>query len=188
MNGTSPLAAPQQRDGTSRLSDALGQIDFARRYNLERIDTVPPAVWFTVPPDGVSHVARQVGHLASSEYRLCLERLRPRTAADESLIPDACLAAFSRESLPAGATGFAAGQIRAVFDRGHARVVEELPSYPGADLDLPPLKPHAVRDARRRAALRRAARDDLPRAGRDDQPDARHEADLVNPRRPVRIL
>lgn len=151
MNGTSPLAVPQQKDGTSRLSDALGQIDFARRYNLERIDTVPPAVWFTVPPGGVSHVAWQVGHLASSEYRLCLERLRPRTAADESLIPDACLAAFSRESLPAGA----AGQIRAVFDRGHARVMEELPSYPGADLDLPPLKPHA-RFATRVAGLRYA--------------------------------
>ena len=41
----------------SRLREALDQIDLARRYLLQRIDTVPQADWFTVPPCGVSHVA-----------------------------------------------------------------------------------------------------------------------------------
>ena len=129
----------------SRLSEALAQIDFARKYNLERIDTVPPADWFTVPPGGVTHVAWQVGHLAFAEYRLCLERLRPRTADDERLIPDAFIAMFRREALPADVTGFPAEHIRAVLDRVHARVMEELPSYPDADLDLAPLQlPHPL--------------------------------------------
>jgi hypothetical protein len=139
----------------SRLAEALEQIDFARRYDLGRIDAVPPAQWFTIPPGGVSHVAWQVGHLASSEYRLCLERLRPRTREDESLIPDAFLATFSRESQPAGVAGFSAEQIRDVFHRVHARVMEELPSYPDADLDLPPLLPHPL-FATRIAGLRYA--------------------------------
>ncbi|MBA4063683.1 MAG: DinB family protein [Isosphaera sp.] len=125
----------------SRLRDALDQIDMARRYNRERVDSVPAAEWFVTPPGGVSHVAWQVGHVAFAEYRLCLERLRPRTPADEALIPGGFIKAFGRDSTPesvAGA-GFDAGQIRAVFDRVHERVMDELPTYPDADLDLPPL-------------------------------------------------
>ena len=79
----------------ARLSEALEQIDFVRRYTLVRLDSVPPADWFTIPPGGVSHIAWQVGHIAASEYRLCLERLRPR-AADETLISDAFLKTFAR--------------------------------------------------------------------------------------------
>ncbi|QJW99503.1 DinB family protein [Frigoriglobus tundricola] len=54
----------------SRLSEALDQIDFARRYTLERVDTVPLDDWFTIPAGGVSHVAWQVGHLAATQYYL----------------------------------------------------------------------------------------------------------------------
>ena len=132
----------------SRLSEALDQIAFARRYLLERLDTVPRADWFTVPAGGVSHVAWQVGHLAMAEYRLCLERLRPRTPADEALIPDHFLAMFSRDSEPGAVLGYTAGEIRAVFDAVHARAMEELPAYPDADLDLPPLKPHKLYSTR----------------------------------------
>jgi hypothetical protein len=128
----------------SRLREALEQLDFTRRYTLERVESVPFAEWFTVPTGGVSHIAWQVGHIASSEYRLCLDRLRPRSSADESLVPDAFLKTFGRESLPADETGFTAEEIRAVFDRVHARVMEELAAYPDTDLDLAPLKPHPL--------------------------------------------
>jgi hypothetical protein len=127
----------------SRLSDAIDQIVLTRRYLLERLDTVPFADWFAMP-GGVSHVAWQVGHIAFAEYRLCLERLRPRTPADEALMPDAFINMFGREALPADVTGYTAEEIHAVFDRVHARVLEELPSYPDADLDLAPLKPHPL--------------------------------------------
>jgi hypothetical protein len=147
----------------SRLREALDQIDFTRRYLLDRLDT-PAADWFTVPPGGVSHVAWQVGHLAMAGYRLCLERLRPRTPADEELIPDAFLQTFGRESLPTGATGFTPGQIRAVFDRVHARVMAEVAEYPDADLDLPPLKPHPL-FATRIAGLRYAALHEMIHCG-----------------------
>jgi hypothetical protein len=139
----------------SRLREALDQIDFARRYTRERIDSVAPADWFTIPPGGVSHVAWQVGHLAFAEYRICLDRLRPRAAADEELIPEAFLKAFGRDSDPAAVTGYTTAEILAVFDRVHARVMEELPGYPDADLDLPPVKPHKL-FATRIAGLRYA--------------------------------
>lgn len=129
----------------SRLSEALEQIDFARRYTQERIDTVPLSEWFTIPTGCVSNLAWQVGHLAMAEYRLCLERLRPRTAADEQLISDDLLKRFARDSVPGSAADdLPAAEIRAVFERVHARVLEELSAYPDADLDLPPLKPHPL--------------------------------------------
>lgn len=139
----------------SRLSEALEQIDFTRRYLVERVNTVPFADWFTVPPGGVSHVAWQVGHIARSQYRLCIVRLRPRATEDEALISDAFLESFARDPLSEAETGFTAEEIRAVFDRVHARVMEELPSYPDADLDLTPLLPHPL-FATRLAGLRYA--------------------------------
>lgn len=137
----------------SRLTEALEQIAFTRSYLLERVDTVPPSDWFTITPGGVSHVAWQVGHMARSQYRICLARLRPRTAADETLISDAFLDAFAKGPLSEAETGFSAGEIRAVFDAVHARVMSELASYPDADLDLEPLLPHPLY-ATRIASLR----------------------------------
>jgi hypothetical protein len=130
----------------SRISEALDQLDFARKYTVSRVETVPHAEWFTIPMGGVSHLAWQVGHIAMAEYRLCLERLRPRTAADESLISDDFLKTFSRETVPvADPTVYpSAIEIRSVFDRVHGRILEELPTYPDADLDLPIFKPHAL--------------------------------------------
>ncbi len=129
----------------SRISEALEQIAFARRYTLQRLDSVPENDWFTFSPGGVSHIAWQVGHIAMAEYRLCLERLRPRTTADEALISDGFLKLFSRASTPGSASECPpAAEIRSVFDRVHTRVLEELPNYPDADLDIPPLKPHPL--------------------------------------------
>jgi hypothetical protein len=148
----------------SRLREALDQIDFVRRYTRERAESAPLADWFTIPPGGVSHIAWQVGHIAISQYRLCLERLRPRTAADETLLADRFLKTFARESLPEPETGFSAAEIRATFDRAHVRVMEELPSYPDADLDLAPLRPHPL-FATRIAGLRYAPLHEMIQCG-----------------------
>lgn len=134
----------------SRLREALDQIDFARKYTLTRIETVPLSEWFIIPPGGVSHIAWQVGHIAMAEYRICLERLRPRTAADEYMISDDFLKMFSRESTPTidPAASPSAAEIRSVYHRVHARIVEELQTYPDPELDLTPLKPHPLFNTR----------------------------------------
>ena len=133
----------------SRMREALEQIDFTRRYTRERFESVPLSEWFTIPPNGVSNIAWQVGHITMAEYRLCLERLRPRTSADAELIPDELLQQFRRDSVPRSASEYpSAAEIRSVCDRVHARVMEELPGYPDADLDLPPLLPHPLFDTR----------------------------------------
>jgi DinB superfamily len=130
----------------TRLDLALDQIVFARNYVERQLATIPSADWFRMPAGAVTHVAWQVGHLAMAEYRLALERLRPRTKEDEALISDAFLALFGRQSVPnANADVYpSADEILSVFRRVHERVLAETRSYPDADLDLPPLKPHAL--------------------------------------------
>ena len=130
----------------SRMSEALHQLDFARKYTLSRVETVPLAEWFIIPVGGVSHLAWQVGHIAFAEYRLCLERLRPRSSADETLISDDFLNTFGRDSVPRADPSVypSAAEIRSVYDAVHARILEELPIYRDADLDLPILIPHSL--------------------------------------------
>jgi DinB superfamily len=132
----------------SRLQEALDQIDFARRYTRERIVTVPLAQWFTIPPNGVTNMAWQVGHLAFAQYRLCLLRLRPRTLEDEALVSQPFIDTFSRDSDPGAIAGLTAEEIFGTFDRVHTRVMDELPDYPDDDLDLPPLIPHDLFNTR----------------------------------------
>lgn len=128
----------------TRLSEAIEQIDFARQYTQERILTIPFKEWFTVPTVAVSTIGWQVGHLAMAQYRVCLERLRKRTAADEELISDDFLSAFGRNSQPTALNGYTAETIFEVFQRVHQQVLSELPIYPDSHLDLEPLRPHPL--------------------------------------------
>ncbi len=51
----------------SRLSLAIEQLEFARKYSLRFLDHVKEEDWFHQPPGGVSHIGWQVGHLAIAE-------------------------------------------------------------------------------------------------------------------------
>ena len=128
----------------SHLRHLLDQIAFARNYTEQILDTIPTEAWFQQPAGGVTHIAWQVGHLAMAEYRLALERLRPRTPADEALISDDFLALFARDSIPdPERTKYPAiEEIQAVFRRVHEQTLRELATFPESDLDSPVLKPH----------------------------------------------
>ena len=69
----------------SHLQFAIEQIVFARNYTIGLLDQTPSAEWFRQPPGGVSHVAWQVGHIAFSEYRLALWRIRGPQPQDDVL-------------------------------------------------------------------------------------------------------
>jgi hypothetical protein len=68
-----------------RLQLAIEQIAFARSYTIGLLDQTPTADWFRQPPGGVSHVGWQVGHIAFSEYRLALWRIRGAQPKDDAL-------------------------------------------------------------------------------------------------------
>ncbi len=130
----------------SRLALAVDQICFARNYTLERLANVKEEDWFRQPTDGVTHIAWQVGHLAMAEYRLTLERIRGKRPEDAHLVADAFLLLFGRGSTPDADPRIypSSREIRAVFDRVHQRVLEELKSLPETELDQPLLSPHRL--------------------------------------------
>ncbi len=84
-------------------------------------------------------MAWQVGHLAVAQYSLCLRRIRGRTAADESLISDAFIAAFQLGSKPAAelAQSPPLDEIKRVFDAVLQQSLAELSGHKDEELDVP---------------------------------------------------
>ena len=130
----------------SRLSLALDQIAFARKYTVRLLESIDPGDWFRQPAEGVSHIAWQTGHLAMAEYRLAVERMRGRRPEDEALISDAFLVQFGRDSVPNpdAAKYPSPADIRRKLDRVHEQALRELREVAEAELDQPPLKPHPL--------------------------------------------
>jgi hypothetical protein len=129
-----------------RVQTALTNIVFARNYTLRFLDALPAADWFRMPPGGVTHVAWQVGHLAFSQFRLALERIRGSRPDDANLLSEPFLKSFGRDSVPDPDPAMypRPEEVRAVFDRVHDRVLAELPDVPDAVLDEAPAKPHQL--------------------------------------------
>ncbi len=97
MNAT-PL--PTADEVPAMLAAAIGQMEFARRYTLELLETVPQQRWFETPAGFPAPIAWHVGHLAVSQYGLLLFRIRGRAAEDLELIPSRFRKAYGRGSSP----------------------------------------------------------------------------------------
>jgi hypothetical protein len=130
----------------SRISDALAQIELARKYTRELLDTFAEDEWFKMPSEGVTHLAWQVGHLASAEYFLCLTRARGFKPEDLEFITPEFRKTFGRgsEAVPDPAAYPSVAAIRATFDRVHEQVLREVPTFDDADLDGPIDPPHRI--------------------------------------------
>jgi hypothetical protein len=128
----------------SRLQLAIDQIVFARNYTIGLLDHTASADWFRQPPGGVSHVGWQVGHIAFSQYRLALWRIRGPQPQDDGLFSPDFLSLFGANSVPdANSARYPSpGEVRAVLDSVHKKVLKELPGMSDAELDQPVLQPH----------------------------------------------
>ena len=130
----------------NRLQLAIEQIVFARHYTIVLLDQTPTTEWFRQPPGGVSHVGWQVGHLAFAQYRMALERIRGPQPQDADIISEEFLRLFGRDSVPDPDARKYPGQaeIRAVFDRVHQQILEELQGLDESELDKTVLRPHPL--------------------------------------------
>ena len=89
------------RESVLAMRDAvLGQVDFARKYTLGLLESVPEELWSIIPNGASSHIAWQVGHLAVSQYGLMLFRQRGRAEGDLELMPGWLRKRFGRGSVP----------------------------------------------------------------------------------------
>jgi uncharacterized damage-inducible protein DinB len=144
----------------------VDQIRFARSYTVQLLEDLEPASWFRRPAEGVTHIAWQVGHLATAEYFLALERVRGRRPEDAAVIDDAFVALFGRQSIPDPdpAKYPALETIRAVFDRVHEQTLRETPALDPAVLAEPLGRAHRVAKTKG-AALIWSAQHELIHAG-----------------------
>jgi hypothetical protein len=111
-----------------RLQAALDRVAIARVFTKQFLVGLTPDEWLWQPPEMTTHVAWQVAHLSVAQYRLCLERIRGRVAADDSLVPVAYLERFMLGSQPvAGAANNPPiAEIERVFDGVHQLALAEL--------------------------------------------------------------
>jgi hypothetical protein len=128
----------------ARLDRAIEQLEFTRRRVKDYVADLTPDEWFWHPAEYVTHAAWQIGHLAVSQYNLCLRRVRGRTKDDESLISDEFIEHFRLGSQPqAGAENYPPiAEIQRVFDAVHAQAVAELGKLTDEELDVPVEQPH----------------------------------------------
>ncbi len=143
------------------------QIKAARLYTRDLVRTIPEEDWFRPDPAGVTHIAWQVGHLAFAQYSLALRRIRGEQPEDAELIPADFLAAYGRGSVPDVEHSRSLGVegIRAVLDRVHRRVMQEIPQQTAASLEEPAIGPPHAMFATRLGALQWCVQHEFLHAG-----------------------
>jgi DinB superfamily len=122
-----------------RLQAALDRVAIASGFTKQFLAGLTAEEWFWQPPELTTHIAWQVAHLSVAQYRLCLERIRGRMAADDSLMPVAYLERFMLGSQPvAGAANNPPlAEIERVFDGVHALSLAELAGRTDEEMDVP---------------------------------------------------
>lgn len=130
----------------TRIEAALERLQQAHGRIHDFTKDLTPEDWFWHPAEFTTHIAWQVGHLAVSDYNLCLRRVRGRTPADENLLSDAFNEHFKLGSQPAaGADKYPpVAEIVRVFDAVYDRALAELGAMSDEELLVPVEQPHPV--------------------------------------------
>lgn len=150
----------------TRLELALEQIRQARAYTCYLLNAVEPGDWFRMPPGSVSHIGWQVGHLATTEYILLMERIRGPRPGDRQLIAQEFRDRFGRCSVPQPGTerNPPVDEVLAVLNHVHEQALAEVARLSDCDLDAAPLRPHPQFNTKF-GALTWAARHEMLHAG-----------------------
>jgi len=115
----------------SALELARQQIVFARGYTHSLLADVLDELWYVQPQGCPTHIAWQVAHLAMAQYGLTLLRMRGKEPSDQELISNDFFKRFKKGSVPSASTAdqLPPSDIRVVFDRVHARALQEIPTF-----------------------------------------------------------
>ena len=101
----------------------------------------------------MTHVAWQVGHIAFSQYRLALWRIRGERPVDAALFSLDFKRLFGANSVPQADSTYPPAELRPVLDRVHEQVLQELAGLDEGELDQPVPYPHPFATTKLRALL-----------------------------------
>lgn len=142
----SESAIPDQQTASTMKEAAIGQIQWAREYTLELLEATPKELWFEMPDGLPTHVAWQVGHLAYSQYGLCMFRIRGREPEDLEIVPSVFRKKYARSSTPNpdASKQPSADELQERLITVHDRAIKELKEVDAAVLLEPVDMPYAV--------------------------------------------
>lgn len=103
----------------------------ARNYTLGLIADVPSQDWYRMPVPHTSHIAWHVGHIAVSQYRLAVVRVRGERPEDAAIVPPEYSRWFSKGSVPHPyqADMPTAEALRQLLERVHHLTLTKLSGY-----------------------------------------------------------
>ena len=112
---------------------------------MSLLEGLEPSEWYQMP-EGTTHIAWQVGHLALAQYGLCLFRMRGRQSRDAELMSSRFRKRFVKGSTPdpLPENNPTPSEIVAVLERVHTQAMNELPHYSFEDLQMPEQEPYAA--------------------------------------------
>ena len=150
----------------TRIEFALDSIHFSRGYTQTLLDKVPEEDWYRFPPQGFTHVAWQVGHLAWAQHGLVFRRVAGEATDSDGLLPAGYAELFGKGSTPQpGAEAYpGVSELRSVFNAVHSRVLVVAPTLAESLLDERIEPPHPAFRTKYEALLW-AARHELVHAG-----------------------
>ncbi|TWU30125.1 DinB family protein [Bythopirellula polymerisocia] len=134
----------------NRLETAIERIQFSRNYTKQFLTELTDEEWFWTPPGFVTHIAWQVAHLASSQYSLCLLRVRGRKESDDAIIPQDFFENYRIGSAPQAGieNNPPLDSIQRIFDAVHAQVLSEIADKTDEELNIPLESPHPAFETR----------------------------------------
>lgn len=129
----------------SEVAIVAKHLAFARKYTLSLLEDLDEDDWFR-QPEGVTHIAWQVGHIAVSQYGLALFRQRGRAEVDLELMPSSFRKKFSRGTTPDPNPDKnpAPSEIRQTLDRVYEQVQQEIQDFAIDNLNQAVDAPYAV--------------------------------------------
>ncbi|MBC03410.1 MAG: hypothetical protein CMJ34_08935 [Phycisphaerae bacterium] len=118
----------------------IHQIERTRLLTLQMIERVPHDRWFEMPT-GITHVAWNVGHIATAEYFLGLVFVRGLREEDAGMIPGNYAELFGYGSEPqADPDPYPSpDELMQTLDAVHRQLLLETRAMPSEKLDEPPV-------------------------------------------------
>ena len=95
---------------------ALTNIRKAHAYANKLVADIPAEKWFEIPGGNFSNIAWQYAHIAVSDYRLCLLRVRGEMPGDKDVIPPDFVELFAKGSTP-GNDKYAPAELKEVMKK-----------------------------------------------------------------------
>ena len=113
---------------------------------MSLLEGLDEADWLNQPAEGISHIAWQAGHIAMSQYGLCLFRQRGRAEVDLELMPSSFRKKYSRGTTPDPSPEKNAdpSTILEILEKVFEQSLKEIPNFTLDQLNQPVDPPYAA--------------------------------------------